>query len=313
MRDFKAQRGYITIAQDSGDLSYIRMAYALALSLKATQSEVSGLTIMTTPGTTVPPEYAHAFDEIIEMPWSDDAEEFEWKIQNKWKVFYWTPYHETVLVDADMLFPEDVSHWWEILSSRNMWVTTRPVNYKGEYITPGPYRQDFYTNNLPMAYTAFAYFKQSAQTAEFFDLLQYVMRRWGALYVNYSKRRIDDEWLAELARRRHPLRFKWYHFLRDFPEYASGDLAFALTMKMLGFENDFTSDHGFPTFTHMKMADQGFSRIESNDWTEVLPCTLRDDLSIQVGHYRQRYPFHYVNKDWITDEMMAQIEDAANG
>ena len=38
-------RGYIVIAQNSGDTDYLRMAYALALSLKATQSTVSNLTV----------------------------------------------------------------------------------------------------------------------------------------------------------------------------------------------------------------------------------------------------------------------------
>ena len=39
-------RGYITIAQNSGDLDYVRMAYALAASIKKTQSEVDEFAII---------------------------------------------------------------------------------------------------------------------------------------------------------------------------------------------------------------------------------------------------------------------------
>ena len=50
-------RGYIVIAQNSGDTDYLRMAYALALSLKATQSTVSNLTVCVDNKTKVPKKY----------------------------------------------------------------------------------------------------------------------------------------------------------------------------------------------------------------------------------------------------------------
>ena len=60
-------RGYITIAQNSGDLDYVRMAYALAASIKKTQSEVDEFAIIVDPNYEMPEEYKWAFDYIIPM------------------------------------------------------------------------------------------------------------------------------------------------------------------------------------------------------------------------------------------------------
>ena len=55
-------RGYIVIAQNSGDTDYLRMAYGLALSLKATQTTVSNLCVCVDKGTVIPKKY---FDYLI--------------------------------------------------------------------------------------------------------------------------------------------------------------------------------------------------------------------------------------------------------
>ena len=68
-------KGYITIAQNSGDIDYIRQAYALALSIKNTQSEVKDFAICVEDAKLVPEEYKKVFDHIIEIPWGDAAKE----------------------------------------------------------------------------------------------------------------------------------------------------------------------------------------------------------------------------------------------
>ena len=72
MRSFKRQRGFLTFAQN-GQHDYLRMAYGLALSLRATQSEPY-LSVVVTPGTVVPPHYRDVFDEVIDVPWIDEAQ-----------------------------------------------------------------------------------------------------------------------------------------------------------------------------------------------------------------------------------------------
>jgi hypothetical protein len=313
MREIKRSRGYITIAQSSGEIDYLRMAYGLALSLKATQSEVSKLTVLVTPGTEVPKKYAAVFDKVIEIPWGDDAESATWKIQNKWKVIHATPYDETVLLDCDMIFPTDVSSWWDTLAfEKDVWVTTQPVTYRGEPIVPGVYREQFATNDLPMVYTAFMYFRKCQAAFDYFDTVRAVYHAWKHLRLNYKLRKNDDEMLLDMASARSPFRHSWTHFFRDFPRNVSGDLAFSIAMKITGTEDLFTQDGIFPTFTHMKSLDQGLSTTHDT-WSKMFPATLQEDLSLFVGNYRQCYPFHYVEKGWLTEDVIAKLEKAAHG
>ena len=142
-------KGYIVIAQNSADTNYVRMAYALALSLKITQSKVSNLSICVEDKSTVPEKYKKVFDQVIEIPWTDDAKESDWKIDNKWKYYYMTPYDETVILDADMIFPTDVSHWWDSLEEKDVWATTNIKTFRGEPADPSSkyYREYFIKNN----------------------------------------------------------------------------------------------------------------------------------------------------------------------
>jgi hypothetical protein len=317
MHDLKQGRGYITIAQRSGKFNYLRMAYALALSLKATQSTVSALTVLVTPGTKIPKKYAAVFDKVIEMPWRDDAANSKWKIHNKWKAYHLSPYEETVLVDSDMIFPTDISHWWDTMDEKEVWFTTMPMTYRGEPIGSDAYRQPFIINSLPMVYTAFTYFRRTPITHMLFELVKDIYHGWDRLYTHYGHRPTDDDVLTNMmsptsAKFSSHLRWNWSHFIQDFPIDVSGDLAFAIAVKIMGVEDRFTSNKAFPTFVHMKPMVQGLS-ITDGDWSSIILHTLRDDGSLLVGNYRQQYPFHYVEKDWLTDNIVAKLEKAARG
>jgi len=312
MRKFKRQRGYITIAQRSGKINYLRMAYGLALSLKATQSEVPYLTVLVTPGTHIPKKYSEVFDEVIEIPWGDDAEHHTWKIHNKWKVYHLSPYEETILLDADMIFPTDVSAWWDTLSDRDVWFTTQPVTYSGDPVEIGTYRHAFFENELPMVYTAFMYFKHGEVAHELFRLVESTYHHWLDLFGHYSIRKFPDSLLYEMKYYRSRDRYSWSHFFKNFPANVSGDLAFATATKIMGAENEFTGSGLFPTFTHMKPGDQGVKPIRPS-WTEMFSHSLRDDLTLLVGNYRQQYPFHYVEKEWLSTSIVGTLEKAARG
>jgi hypothetical protein len=312
MREFKRDRGYITIAQRSGETDYLRMAYALALSLKKTQSEVSHLTVVVTPGTKVPTKYADVFDEVIEIPWGDDAEYFAWKIHNKWKVYHLSPYKETVLLDADMIFPTDVSHWWDTMELRDVLFTTRPMTYRGTPIVPNAYRQHFIENDLPMVYTAFMYFRWCDMAHELFDTVKVIYKNWHTLYTNYQLRRTNDDVLAAMNAFRNKDRWGWTHFFQNFPKDASGDLAFAMATKILGIEDATTTDFAFPTFTHMKTLDQGLSYPDA-DWRKIFSYSLTREAKLRIGDYQQQYPFHYAEKSWLTDDIVEKLERPAHG
>ena len=307
------ERGFLVIAQQSGNTDYIRMAYALALSLKASQKEAGGMAIAVEAGTKVPEQYRHAFEHIVEIPWSDDATESKWKIENKWKVYYMTPYERTIFLDTDMLVTTDISEWWDILDERDLWMATQPVNFRGQTISRFHFRQAFIENKLPMIYTAFTYFRQSERATEFFNNLRIIFQNWSNIHKYYKLRQTSDALLEAMEVHRYPGRWEWEHFLKNFPDYMSGDLAYALCVRMMDAQDEFAPEGSFPTFAHMKMGDQGIDGYHGIDWTEHLNYTLTDDLTLTVGGYVQRYPFHYVEKDWISNDIVRKLERAANG
>jgi len=274
-------RGYLILAQNSESTDYIRMAYALALSIKGTQSEVNKVAIATDD--IIPEKYKHAFDHIVPIPWMDHAKNSEWKIENTWKFYYMTPFDETVVLDADMLFPTDISYWWEVLAMKDVWVTDKPRTFRGEIITSTKYRQVHVANNLPHFYIAFFYFKKCDLASELFKLTELIFNNWERFYYDY----LDE----------------------TRPKFNSGDVAYALAIKLLGIENECFDTNSIPTFVHMKSALQNIDqKLIEEDWTKSIPTYFTEDCKFKIGNYEQYLPFHYQIKEWLTDDMISKLE-----
>ena len=280
-------RGYICVAQNNKDTNYVRLAYALALSLKNTQSKVSKLSIVTTNN--VPKKYRAAFDKVIKIK-NDRAKQVDWKLHNIVDLYEYSPYDETVILDSDMLFLTDVSHWWDKLSERDLWFTTNTKTHKDEETFKETiYRQEFIKNELPSIYMAFSYFKKSDKATELFDLTKLICENWGFFVKEYlSKQK---------------------------PKVFSTDVAFALAIKLLQIENECTLPQlTFPYFTHMKPRNQNWNMDHytvNEDWrkyTHVEFDKFNNSLGILIGCHRQFGPLHYHAKEFLTDEMISILE-----
>lgn len=276
-------RGYLILSQNTKRDDYNRLAYGLALSIKNSQSKVTSVCLATDTDT-MPGNYYEVFDHVAPIPWIDHAALSKWKIENKWKYYYMSPFDETVILDADMMFPEDISHWWDVLSKKDIWITDKPRTYKGDVITSTKYRPAFASNNLPNVYTAFMYFKKSDLAVELFKLVEYIFNNWERFFYNY----LDE----------------------NRPKHLSGDVAYALAIKILGIENEcFGNISDLPTFVHMKSHLQGIrEELISEDWTKNIPTYFSEDGRFKIGSYQQTLPFHYNVKHWLTDEMIALLE-----
>jgi len=197
-----------------------------------------------------------------------------------------TPYDETVVLDTDMLFPTDVSHWWDILSQRDVWATTKVRTFRGEIVSSNYYREYFVKNNLPNVYTAFFYFKKSELASELFAMTEIVFQHWQRFFYKYMP--------------------------EGKPDRLSGDVAFALAMQLLGIEHECTRENidAVPTFVHMKSHVQNVpTSIISHNWTETIPTYYNTYTDFKVGNFQQLLPFHYVEKDWLTLKMIKQMEN----
>lgn len=279
-------RGYLILAQRTKRDDYLRLAYALALSIKNSQSTVNNVCLATdVPLSKIPAKYKEIFDEIVPIPWTDHAAGSKWKIENKWKYYYMTPYDETVILDADMLIPEDISHWWNIMSQKDIWITNKPRTFRGEVITSTKFRDAFVSNKLPNVYTAFMYFKKCELATELFKLVEIIFNNWEKFYYEF----LDE----------------------NRPKHLSGDVAYALAIQLLGIENEcFGNLENMPTFVHMKAQLQGINEnMITENWPENIPTYFGSDGRFKIGGFQQVYPFHYHVKDWLTDEMIEILEE----
>lgn len=276
-------KGYIAIAQNSGSQDYIRQAYALALSIKNTQSKVNKFCICVEDKNDIPEKYMHVFDDVIEIPWSDDARHSSWKINNKWKYYYMSPYEETIALDTDMLFTSGISYWWDYLAKRDVFFTTNVLTYRGVTANDSAYREVFRANDLPNIYTAFFYFKKTLLMAEITRMAEYIFKNWEAMY---------EEFLDATR-----------------PGYLSGDVAYALAVKLLGVEDQCISEEKLVSFVHMKSLIQGDNQTYVTDeWPRHFRNHFSDDCKITVCNYIQNKPFHYHRKEWLSDTIIEKLE-----
>ena len=280
MRTFKRQRGFLTFAQN-GTENYLRMAYGLALSLRATQAEPY-LAVVVTRDTEVSDKYRAVFDEVIEVPWIDEAADSEWKLENEWKAYHVTPYEETIKLDADMLFTSDIAEWWPMLGRQEVLACTTVETYRGEVITSDLYRKCFTANALPNIYTAMLYFRISRRAMMVFDLAQTIFRNW---------QRYFEEFLEPVTR----------------PSIVSTDVVFALAIHLLGVDQCIFKTLPVPRFVHMKTQLQNWPNfIDDENWTRHIQVTLTDVM--KLGRHRQHLPLHYHIKSFLTDDILQHYE-----
>jgi hypothetical protein len=260
-------KGYLVMAQGG----YIKQAEYLALSIHKTQKEIKNISVITDQ-----PTDCKLFDQVLPLPDTDMAKHADWKIHNRAQFLDLTPYEETVILDADMLFLTDVSHWWSNFSRYELLITNKVLTYRGNWVTHSPYRETFVENQLPNVYSAFTYFKSQGVTKEFFTLIKSMVLNW-------------DEWTAHYAPSSTQL-------------WPSIDLAMSMAVKILGCENHVTSDRHYPTFTHMKSGCQGWKNY-AEDWRLHLPVHVRQN-QLRLGSYVQSGVLHYVIKDFVNPTIM---------
>ena len=83
---------------------------------------------------TVPHEYRHAFDHVVEIPWKDEAKDSKWKIENRWKIINASPFKESLVYDTDMLLLSSNDHWWNFFKNTDVSLTANVIDYKGRII-----------------------------------------------------------------------------------------------------------------------------------------------------------------------------------
>jgi hypothetical protein len=249
-------RGFVIMAQGS---DYVKCATALEASIKRVMP-AANVTIITT--------------EML--PYGDQAPNTYWKLQNDWQVYEASPYDETIKLEADMYIPRNIDHWWDVLSQKDVVVSSSIRNFKQEISDVRLYRRFIDDNNLPDAYNAITYFKKSETAKKFFDIVRDVFENW-------------NEYKAVL--KCNP------------QEIATTDWAYAIACHIMGIENTMIPSFDEMSMVHMKQYVNGTT---TENWTDtfIYEC-LPDQIRIQT--IPQQYPFHYHIKNFC-DKILESIK-----
>lgn len=252
-------------------VNYVEQACALAMSIKNTNSNEK---ISLVTNNIVPKEYVNLFDKIIPIPFTDNAVNSEWKIENRWKLYHASPYDETIVMDTDMLVLQNIDTWWKFLSNYELFFTSTVLNYRGDTADTSYYRKTFLDNNLPNLFSGLHYFKKCEFAQEFYRWLELVVKNWKEFYENH---------LISTSR----------------PAHMSIDVSCAIVACILDCETKITNKTvKFPSFTHMKTHCQGWT-VAPSSWQDQTGVYISKDGSVKIGNYVQTGVLHYTEKDFL--------------
>jgi hypothetical protein len=273
-------KGFVIFAQNSKDVDYVKQACALALSIKKTQTEINSVSIMTNDD--VPEEYKSLFEHIIEIPWFNKTLNFL-AAEHRWKIYHVTPYEQTIVLDSDMLVLDDISIWWKYLDNYDLKFCTKVKNYKDEVIEKDfKHRKTFIENFLPNVYCGLHYFKKSNTALAFFKTLEFVINNWEFCYGKYAP--------------------------KDYQHWLSMDLASAIALKISSLEDEIVEVNCPLEFVHMKPAIQGWI-LDNAHWQNVVSKFMNSKGRLHIANIRQQKIFHYVEKDFLTSDIIDIIKE----
>lgn len=274
--------GYLIFVSTHAEVDYLKLAYALALSIKNTQREGYD-------------KVALVIDdksqlESLKSPWVFDKV-IEWNKETFWDGRSWmdqlTPWEYTVCLDADMLFLRDYSHWIDYFldNETELYVANTAYTYRNEIITSDYYRNCFTKNNLPNLYSMWTWFKKDSDRArEFFSLGRYILK--------------------------NPKEFSNLYLSNFKPKVLGTDEAFALSSKILDIDGAVAYDLDFPKIVHMKGQVQNWP-WPAEKFTDHVGFYFNKKSELKIGNYQQHSIIHYVEKELITDEILNILEEKA--
>ena len=280
----QVSKGFLIFAQNTDTVDYVKQAYALALSIKFSQSDVTSVSIVT--NNDVPTEYTAVFDQIIPIPWFDETDATVLQGEHRWKLYHVSPYTETIVLDSDMLMLEDISIWWDYCNAYDLKFCSRIKNYKLDVVNDTFHRKAFIANKLPSPYFALHYFKKSDVAHDFYKVLEFVCNNWAWCYEKFAP--------------------------EYFQNWLSMDLASAIAIELMGLHDQAVDIANPMEFIHMKTPIQGWSTIPAS-WNDAVPYVFNRRGELMVGNIKQSRLFHYVEKQFISDDILAKLEALCNG
>ncbi len=273
----KSGRGFITFAQNTEQVDYLKLAYVQCMNVKLTQNN-SKFAVIVDKSTKdrITDEHRNTFDYIVELPYDENEQNSSWKLGNEYQVFSLTPFKETVKLESDLLFTRSIEHWWSAFRLRDVFLSTGCKNYRQEISNNRSYRKFFDDNELPDVYNGLMYFRYSQLASEFFLTAREIYKNWEYIKTHLLKNCREDK--------------------------PSTDVLYALTAKVVGSDRCTVPSMNFVNFVHMKNQINQFGG-DNQAWTEIV-MHERDCDMIRINNLNQYDPVHYFDKNYITDDIL---------
>jgi len=271
--------GYLIVISKNDSVDYLKLAYALALSIKNTQQEgFDNVALVTDNIEDVKKlKSSWVFNEII-----------EWNQETFWDGRSWmdklSPWDNTICLDADMLFFRDYSHWAEyFIDNSELYIPNKSYTYRGEIVKDSYYRKTFELNDLPNLYSFYTFFKKDSEIAEeFFSLGRYILK--------------------------NPNEFKNIFLEKYIPKVVGTDEAFSLAAKILDIQDDISYDLEFPKVVHLKPMIQNWP-WPADKVSDHVGFYFDLQGKLKIGNYQQQDIVHYNEKNYVTDEIISILEE----
>jgi hypothetical protein len=274
--------GYLFLVSSNDSVDYLKMAYALALSIKNTQKAGFDKVALVTDNVEAVSKLLSpwVFDHIIESSEHSGWDGRSWMDQ-------FSPWDYTVCLDADMLFFRDHSHVIEsfIKNDVELFLPSTVYTYRGDAVTSDHYRRAFTANELPNVYSLFTYFKKdSTLVNDFFNLGRAIIK--------------------------NPIEFSNNFLSTRKPKIVGTDEAFALSAKILGIEDQITYSLDSLKVVHLKSMIQNWPWPADTIFDHV-GFYFDKTANVKIGNFQQHDILHYVDKNLITDEYVSILENVA--
>jgi len=249
-------KGFVIIAQNTDLVNYVQCAEQLAESIMRVMPNAK-VSLISDNETT-----CNAFDQVIKLPYGDQAPDSDWKLINDWQVYEASPYEYTIKLEADMYIPTSIDYWWGVLKERDMVISTTIRDFKQNISHTRAYRRFIDDNKLPDTYNAITYFKKSETAKKFFETVRHVFENW-------SEFRDTLQCNAD--------------------EPATTDWVYAYVSHLMGKEHT-----TLPVFTDMSMIHmkQFINTMPTENWIDTLIYEIHPH-TLRIHTQPQMYPFHY--------------------
>lgn len=272
--------GFLTFAQNTDKVDYLRLAYAQACNFKSIHQNLPYAVIIDQfTKKELTESCKEVFDYIIELNHDENHSNSDWKLANEYQAFALSPFKETIKVESDLLLTRSIEHWLHAFRFRDVVLSLNCKNYRQIKSNVRTYRHFFDENDLPDVYNGLMYFRFSVFAQSFFQLAQQILYNWDYLKTHVLKNCREDS--------------------------PSTDVLYAVTAKTIGIENCTLPSFDFINFVHMKPSIQRWS--DSDDWQKMTIVEQDEDM-IRIHNLNQYHPLHYYEKSFMTDERLKYYE-----